>query len=407
MKAMHRKPVPATRLVLGLAAASLAFAAGAFEQPADGVYKDRVDWGIMMDMSGPTAASQVPWTNGFQDYMRKVNDAGGIHGRKINLLVEDDRYDAARDRINYEKLAGQTPVIAISGIGNSSAQVALMSTIKSGKVPIVGTYATAKAGVEPPNPMFYGGFCGFKEMAQVGVGFFTERLKLKAPKIAIVHLDVASGAEYFGYVQTAIAGTGGTAKSIPIKVTAADANAQVREIDAMKPDFVTHHGTINTALLLMRAMQQNGLKIPVVAITYLGTPAVYAAMGAETGSNYYFVSCFTPGTIEEAGTREMAAAAAKNGRAALKDDINYVAGWVIGQLAAEALTRVGPEPTREKLVAMLNKGFEVDTRGLSSPLKYTPDNKLGLTVLRPYGYDYATKTYKAFGTYGDYVKYLK
>ena len=102
----------------------------------------------------------------------------------------------------------------------------------------------------------------------------------------------------------------------------------------------------------------------------------------------YFVSCFTPGTIEEAGTREMAAAAAKNGRAALKDDINYVAGWVIGQLAAEALTRVGPEPTREKLVAMLNKGFEVDTRGLSSPLKYTPDNKLGLTVLRPYGYDY-------------------
>ena len=410
--AIGRQPGQARRAMTGKVAALLVFGclstgASAFERPADGVYADRVDWGIMMDMSGPTAASQVPWTNGFQDYMRKVNEAGGIHGRKVNLLVEDDRYDAARDRINYEKLASQTPVIAISGVGNSSAQVALMSTIKAGKVPIVGTYATAKAGVEPANPMFYGGFCGFKEMAQVGVGFFTERLKLKAPRIAVVHLDVASGAEYFGYVQNAIAGTGGTAKSIPIKVTAADANAQVREIDAMKPDFVTHHGTINTALLLMRAMQQYGLKIPTFAITYLGTPGVYAALNAETGSNYYFVSCFTPGTIEEPGTKEMAAAAAKNGRSALKDDINYVAGWVIGQLAAEALTRVGPEPTREKLVNMLNKGFEVDTKGLSSPIKYTPDNHLGLSVLRPYGYDYQTKTYKAFGNYSDYQKYLK
>ena len=394
--------------VLVALSAAVGLSAAAFERPADGVYTDRIDWGVMMDQSGPTAASQVPWTNGFQDYMRKINESGGIHGRKINVLVEDDRYEAARDRINYEKLATQTPVIGISGIGNSSAQVALMSTIKAGKVPIVGTYATTKAGVEPANSMYYGGFCGFKEMAQVGVGFFADRAKIKAPKIAVVHLDVASGAEYFGYVQTAIAAAGGTAKSIPIKVTAADANAQVLEIVNMKPDFVTIHGVITTSLLLMRSMQQYGLKIPTFAITYLGTPAVYAALGPEAGSNYYFVSCFSPGGIDEPGVKEMVAAATKYGRAAaLKEDINYVAGWAIGQLAAEALTKVGPEPTREKLVNLLNKGLEVDTKGLSSLIKYTPDNHLGLSLLRPYGYDYQAKAYKAYGSYADYQKYLK
>ena len=409
-KGLRSKPArraAASRIAVLLFTGALSICAGAFERPADGVYTDRIDWGVMMDMSGPVAASQVPYTNGFQDYMRKVNEAGGIHGRKVNVLVEDDRYDAARDRINYEKLANQTPVIGISGIGNSSAQVALMSTIKAGKVPIVGTYTTTKAGVEPANPMYYGGFCGFKEMAQVGVGFFADRLKVKAPKIAVVHLDVASGAEYFAYVQGAIAGFGGSAKSIPIKVTAADANAQVLEIVTLKPDFVTIHGGITTSLLLMRAMQQYGLKIPTFAITYLGTPGVYAALGPETGSNYYFVSCFTPGGIDEPGTKEMAATATKYGHGALKDDINYVSGWVIGQLAAEALTRVGPEPTREKLVNLLNKGFELDTKGLSSPIKYTPDNHLGLSALRPYTYDYQAKTYKAFGTYSDYQKYLK
>ena len=103
----------------------------------------------------------------------------------------------------------------------------------------------------------------------------------------------------------------------------------------------------------------------------------------------------------------MSASADKYGHSALKDDVNFVAGWVVGQLAAESIAKVGPEPTREKLVEMLNKGFEIETNGLSSQLKYTPDNHLGLVVLRPYSYDYATKKFKAYGKYSDYQKYVK
>ena len=122
-----------SKLATGVVAATLAMGAQAqYEQPDDGVYKDRIDWGVLMDMSGPTSASQSVWAAGFQDYMRKVNEAGGIHGRKINVLTEDNRYNAAADKINFEKLVGQTPVIAISGMGTSASQVALASVIKAG-----------------------------------------------------------------------------------------------------------------------------------------------------------------------------------------------------------------------------------------------------------------------------------
>ena len=396
------------RLTACLALAGLTHSANAFEQPADGVYKDRIDWGVMMDLSGPTSYGQVPWVNGFKDYMRKVNEAGGIHNRKINVMAEDDRYDASLDRINYEKLANQTPVLGISGVGNSSAQVALMPSIRRGKVPIVGTYVTTKAAVEPPTPMFYGGFCGYKEMAQTAVGFFGESLKLKAPKVAVVHLDVASGKEYYGAVEAEVMRLGGVVKSMPIKVTAADTTAQVLDIIAMKPDYVTVHGVANTVILLMRSLQQYGLKIPVVGITYLGTPVVYAALGAEVGSNFYFVSCFTPGGIDEpGGPKELSAFADKYGNGAMKDDINYVAGWVVGQIAAESITRTGPEPTREKLVESMSKGFEVDTKNLAPQIKYTKDDHLGVVLLRPYTYDYQAKRYKAFGKYSDYQKYVR
>ena len=134
---------------------------------------------------------------------------------------------------------------------------------------------------------------------------------------------------------------------------------------------------------------------------------MYEALGPDTGANYYFVSCFTPASIDEPGVKDMAAVADKYGYGKFKDDVNYVAGYVVGQMVAEVIARAGKEPTRDKLVESMGKGFEVDTKGLSSQLKYTKDDHLGLTVLRPYSYDYQTKKFKAHGKYGDYAKFVK
>ena len=395
-----------------IVAASALLLAGAshaqvFESPADGVYKDRVDWGMTMDLSGPAAASQTVWYQGFQSYLKEANAKGGVHGRQINLLAEDNRFDATNDRIAYEKFLTQTPTIAMSGIGNSSSQVALFPLIRRSKLPIVGTYSSARALIDPPNPYFYGAFCGFKEMAQVGAGFFTDHLKLKNPKVAIVHLDVASGKEFFGYAEAYLAKLGGTAKSIPIKVVAADATPQVLEIVNMKPDFIAIHGVVPTAVLVMKALQQYGLDVPAFAITYLGTPGVYETIGKDAGKNYHFVSCYTPASSDLKASADLVAAAKKYNQSQHTDDINYVSGWVTGQLVAEALQKVGPQPTREKLVDMLNAGFEIDSKGLSSALKYTPQDHSGLSVLKVLSYDYATKTFKSYGEYKDFAKYVQ
>ena len=216
----------ARRAALGLAvAAAVGYGVGsvkAQESPADGVTKDRIDWGLLMDMSGPTSASQSIWVAGFQDYMKKVNEGGGIFGRKVNVLAEDNRFNAATDKIAFEKLVGQTPVIAISGMGTSASQVALAPTIKAGKVPIVGTYTSTSALSEPVTPMVYNGFCGYKQMAQAGVGYLAEKTGAKAPKVVTVAIESAGGKEYHDYVAEAVGKLGGTAQLISVKVTAAD-----------------------------------------------------------------------------------------------------------------------------------------------------------------------------------------
>jgi hypothetical protein len=103
----------------------------------------------------------------------------------------------------------------------------------------------------------------------------------------------------------------------------------------------------------------------------------------------------------------MNAAADKYGFAALKDDVNFIAGWVTGQMVAEVLVKTGPEPTREKLVAYMDKGFEIDTKGVSAPIKFTKDDHRGMVTLRPYSYDYQAKKFVAHGKYTDNQKFVK
>lgn len=407
VSARHQHATRLGRLVFASCIAAFSIAASGFEMPADGVRADAIDWGIIMDMSGPSAAAQMPWVHGFQDYMRKVNESGGVNGRKINVLAEDDRYDASVHRVAFEKLSSQTPVLGVSGLGNSSAQAALMPAIRKGKVPVLGTYTAVKSGVEPPSPMYYAGFCGYKEMAQVGVGYFATTLK-KPPKVAVVHLDVASGKEYFEMIEAAAASHGGSAKSVPIKVTAADATPQALEIMAQKPDVIALHGAPTTAILVMRALSQYGVSIPTFAGTYQGSPVVYSALGPEAGKNYYFMSCLTPGGGSEGGAiKEMSDTADKYGHGAEKYDVNYVGGWVVAQTVAEAVRRAGPEVTRAKLVEVMNKGLEVDTKGISAPFKYTATDHTGRMAVRPYRYDYDKKQFVGYGSYADYQKFLK
>jgi len=91
----------------------------------------------------------------------------------------------------------------------------------------------------------------------------------------------------------------------------------------------------------------------------------------------------------------------------MKEDINYVAGWVVAQMGAESLAKAGSEPTRAKLVDVMAKGFVVDSKGLAAPITYTPTNHTGPAVLKIFGYDYAGKKFKHFGEYSDYAKYTK
>src|SRR5659263_206348 len=71
--------------------------------------------GYVTDLSGPLAGSYTPVWEGFELYMKQVNDGGGVNGRKIKLFLDDDGSRADRSVADAKKQAERDGVLAIYG----------------------------------------------------------------------------------------------------------------------------------------------------------------------------------------------------------------------------------------------------------------------------------------------------
>ena len=103
-----------------LTVATLALAAagalpGAARAQTQGVSKSEILIGSIQDLSGPIAAFGKQSRFGMQLRVDEINEQGGIHGRKLKLLVEDSGYDPKRAVLAAQKLVNQDKIFLMAG----------------------------------------------------------------------------------------------------------------------------------------------------------------------------------------------------------------------------------------------------------------------------------------------------
>jgi branched-chain amino acid transport system substrate-binding protein len=89
--------------------------AGAAQAQSQGVSKTEILVGTILDVSGPIAGYGKQSRYGMQLRVDEINEQGGINGRKLRLLVEDDGYDPKRAVLAAQKLVNQDKVFAVLG----------------------------------------------------------------------------------------------------------------------------------------------------------------------------------------------------------------------------------------------------------------------------------------------------
>ena len=80
-----------------------------------GVTKTEITIGTIQDMSGPLASFGKQARFGMQLRIDELNEQGGVHGRKIKLLLEDSGYDPKKAVLGAQKLVNQDKIFIMAG----------------------------------------------------------------------------------------------------------------------------------------------------------------------------------------------------------------------------------------------------------------------------------------------------
>lgn len=124
-------------LVLAIAASFLMVAA--CEQKQAG---NTVRIGVFMSLTGSTANFGISSVNGIKMATDEANAQGGINGKQIELLVQDDRSDAAEAATIVTKFVTQDQVHAILGEVASSRSIAAAPIAQNAKIPMLSPSST-------------------------------------------------------------------------------------------------------------------------------------------------------------------------------------------------------------------------------------------------------------------------
>src|SRR5215210_4014726 len=142
-----------TFIALGLTASILA-AAACQGGPGGTTGGDKVKIGVFMSLTGSTAQFGISSTNGIKMAADEVNAAGGINGKQIELLVQDDRSDAQEAATIVTKFVTQDQVHAILGEVASSRSIAAAPIAQNAKIPMLTPSSTNPEVTKKGNYIF-------------------------------------------------------------------------------------------------------------------------------------------------------------------------------------------------------------------------------------------------------------
>jgi branched-chain amino acid transport system substrate-binding protein len=137
-----------TQLWIGiLVIAFITTPAPAVAQSVTGVSDSEVVVGWTTPLSGPAALWGVT-ALGAIAYADYISDQGGIHGRKIKVILKDDGYNPARAMANLQEMKGN--IFAVCGLLGTAVCHAAKDFFEENKIPLITAYGDVRIWARLP-----------------------------------------------------------------------------------------------------------------------------------------------------------------------------------------------------------------------------------------------------------------
>lgn len=361
---------------------ALVLMAMANAQAETGVTDRKILLGQSAAFSGPAAQLGLQLNSGAKTYFDQVNAAGGVYGRKIEIIQKDDKYEADLAAANTKALIENDGVFALFGYVGTATSNAALPIFTQAKVPFFAPYTGAQSLREPLNRQIFNIRASYNDETE----YLVDRLaNLGTKNIAVFYQNDAYGKAGLAGVELAMKKRNlRIAEMATVERNSTDVSAAVAKLLPKRPDAIIQISTYAASSALVKEMHKAAYTGMFYNVSFVGSQALADALdkdGVGVVISQVVPFPWSPSIpVVAEYTKSMEKAGNKN--------LNFSSfeGYLAAKVFVEGLKRAGSGLTREKLVSALESinrssydagGFDVSF----SPSNHNGSKYVDMTVI--------------------------
>jgi len=346
---------------IALAAAFLAAMTPVAKCDEAGVSADAILFGQAAVLEGPSSMLGQRMRHGIVAAFNEVNAKGGVHGRKLQLVSRDDGYDPDRSVAQTLRLIQDDKVFALIGAVGTPTAMATIPFTSTRDVPFIGPLSGAEflRDLELPNVVNIR--ASYRAESETLIRHLTEDRRFS--RIGIFYQDDSFGRDGLAGVKEALAKRGlELAVEGTFERNTRAVGAAWRTIKRAEPEAIVMVGTYSASAEFIKLAHRDGVHPTFASISFVGATALARELGS--GGEGVVVAQVVPfpwdRSIKLVADYQAAQKALDPTQA---PDFVSLEGYLSGRLAAAALDKAGPNPTRANLLRTINDTGRFDISG--------------------------------------------
>jgi len=316
-----------------------------------GVTDNAVIVGQSAVFSGPVADTGNHYRSGIELYFDKVNKAGGVNGRKLQLVALDDAYDPKRTAENTRTLIEQNKVFALIGYTATANLIAAMPIAEAAKVPMFAPLVGTTSFRQKHNHYLFHVRASYQnELSRI----VQQLAVIGSDKVAVVYQDSAFGKSNLDTLLPLLQAQKLTvATTLPMAISATSATDIATQITQANAGAVIMIMAGKMSEVLIRDLKAAGIGSTIYTISV----GVVDAKGAAARLNGALRGVVTASIVPSPKLERYAIV--KEYRQAIAasdtkiDNYTVLEGFIAAKVFTEGLRRAGRAPTREGFISAI------------------------------------------------------
>lgn len=345
--------------------------------------------GAIFDLTGATADVGTPYSEGVKGYVEWKNAAGGINGRKIDLLSADYAYKVDQADLLYSQYVGEK-VVVFMGWGTGDTE-ALRPKIANDKVPFMS--ASYAAGLLDMSQAPYNFLIGtsYSDQAIIAVRWALDDWKKAgksgAPNIVLIHNNSPFGQSPLADAKKFAEDNKAAFTSMPFPA-GTDYTAELGRITQFGGNYVIIQNVSSPAAVLLKNAKSQGVldKMKFICLNWCADELMVKLAG-DASEGAIGVLPFTPPTYRVPGHDDPDKFLKSKGGSLDEKGLHYSQGWWTMATMAEGIKKTldANKPLNgENIRASLESMQKFETGGITAPISFSATSHKGNSSTRLY-----------------------